>query len=184
MNYSVLQQQKETSGYDCGVENNCLGRLPDTCSYGSGENQCMSSGQYFHAGCAECPVESTGSCDSNTGLGYHACPESGGYFIVPDQDHGFFLLVDDGANSSFEPDFLDNTNIWGMTQGFDWLARTANVSTTTVTEAPSLSHAPTPAPSPSPSNRPSLRPSFFWADAEPECSTVLLAKCASNGVKK
>jgi hypothetical protein len=75
----------------------------------------------------------------------HACPfwildefsgqyitDTGGYFIVAGQDHGFFLqeLSNNlfGSNEYiFEDSFLDPNNIWGLTQSLDWLARTAKL---------------------------------------------------------
>lgn len=154
---SVYDQQKTTAGYDCGDGNNCLGRLPDGCpgSFDAFETstikQCASSGQFFHSNCPTfCPYTSVAICDGV--YTPYACPiyvpdavtggyieDSGGYYIVPGEDHGFFLQTTESLNFTntlvaeatvdaryeFKGDFLNASMIWGLKQSFDWLDRTA-----------------------------------------------------------
>ncbi len=75
----VLQQQKETSGYDCGDNLQCFIKLPDGCPYASGEQLCQEYNTYFTLSCPACDITPSDECPSNTGLATNMCPTT-----VPD----------------------------------------------------------------------------------------------------
>ena len=70
----VLQQQRETSGYDCGDNLQCFIKLPDGCSYASGEQLCPEYNTFFSLSCAACDIKPPNPCPSNPGLITNMCP--------------------------------------------------------------------------------------------------------------
>jgi len=57
----VLQQQRETSGYDCGDNFQCFIKLPDGCPYASGEQLCQEYNTYFTLSCPACVITPSSS---------------------------------------------------------------------------------------------------------------------------
>lgn len=50
--------------------------------------------------------------------------DGSGFYIVPDRGHAFFHQL----GSTFNPTFLEDSTVWGLTQSLDWLASTANTA--------------------------------------------------------
>ena len=88
-------------------------------------------------------------------------------------------MVDDGANSVFEPAFLDDNQIWGLKQSLDWLDRTARHVTAGPTNPPAPTASPTSGPTPGPTVAPIIGPTPSPSDspsvmpsAAPVCSAT------------
>ena len=94
----VLQQMIETSGYDCGNENdNCIVHLPQECTHEEDEQYCDAQQRYYSASsCPACNIMPDYPCPSDLSLITNACP-----LIV----HGTYLGGDElieGESSQFK----------------------------------------------------------------------------------
>ena len=78
----VIEQQIETSGYDCGNNLHCFIKLPKGCEYGQDEQHCEATQRFYSASsCPACNSKSGKACPSNASLSVNECPIS----KVPDE---------------------------------------------------------------------------------------------------